>query len=267
MACSTMHEIFRKLRVRLAQPYAFAAFMRKGDLGERVAADVIASRHEVVEQYPQRVDVGRDSRWASVQHFWSQIQWGSSEAAHRLRGTVIDKPPARAKVHQRRTAIFLAHHVMCLDITVQNARLMNGFDCPTQITADERRFSRGQRSVRFQELAKCATLDEFHPYADVVVCAIEGVDGHDIRVPNAGEQLRLAQHALRTLRACGPGSRDQFERHIERQLAVVSAVDGTERPFPNLVEDQKVPPARRGYGVTSGCPALGGAVKSRWRLR
>ena len=87
-----------------------------------------------------------------VEHFGRQVERRAGEARDAARAGVAQL--AGAEVHQDDAAALLAHHVLRLDVAMDEAGAVDGGERAAQILADERRFARAERRPALQQLAR-----------------------------------------------------------------------------------------------------------------
>ena len=139
---------------------------------------------------------------------------------------------AGAEIHEHDPAAGFAHHVVRLDVAVQQPGLVHRGHGTAQIDADERSLLCAEHAAGGERLLERQTLDELHPETDGLVVLIDAVDRHDIRVAHASQQPRFLNHRGRALRIVHDLQRDfAFERRVPRQ------VDGPEPPATELAAD------------------------------
>src|SRR5262245_15796960 len=85
----------------------------------------------------------------------------------------------------------VTHDVLCLDITVEQTRLMNRRQRPADLHADLDHVGHRERADVAKLLFQRRAMNELHPYPDHVVNAVGTVDGDDIGMADAGEQPSL----------------------------------------------------------------------------
>ena len=128
---------------------------------ERRALDRMASREQVEQQDAEAVDLARRRRRAPLEQLGRHVERRAEQVARRRAFGVA----RAAEVHQDDAAADLAHHVVRLDVAVQEAGGVQRGERPAQVEPDARRLARAHRALRIDEVGERAALDELHPDA------------------------------------------------------------------------------------------------------
>lgn len=117
------------------------------------------------------------------------------------------------------------HHVVRLDVAVQDARLVGGVQSIQDLEPDPRRLARAQRAL-LERRAEGAALDELHddPRLAVLDRHVMDVDDRGVVQPRRGP--RLAPHALEGGRPLPLGQVVGDPRFLDRDLTVDRLVLG-----------------------------------------
>ena len=99
--------------------------------------------------------------------------------AVRLTSVTIDGPPTSAEVAQHQAALLVAHHVLRLDVAMQQPFLVHRAQRATKLDADLGRLGRLERTVGVQFLLERAPLDDLHPETHPPIDPIGTVNGDD----------------------------------------------------------------------------------------
>ena len=121
---------------------------------------------------------------AAGQHLRRQIERRSGDV--RLRRAV--QLTAGAEIHQHQPAVVGDHHVLRLDIAMQQARRVDRRHRATHLDADSCDFLLRKCRPVAKRLFERAALDELHPQPDAAVDPFSAVDRDDVRMADAGEQ-------------------------------------------------------------------------------
>jgi hypothetical protein len=125
--------------------------MRVADVGDAVPAYRPRSRDEMEQEHADRVDICRRIGPVPEQQLGRSIERCANDAWIRIERDI--EHAARAEVHDDDSAGALAHHVLGLDVAVDEAHRMNSRERATDGETDERRFLRAHRTFRFDEIA------------------------------------------------------------------------------------------------------------------
>ena len=151
---------------------------------------------------------------------------------------------AGAEVHEDRAAALLAHHVLRLDVAVDEAAAVDRGERLAEIDADGRRFLGAQRTAGAQLVFHRAAVDELHPQADEVVRPLDAVDDDDVAVADLGEERSLAEHAARERAGVLGRDREELERDVAAER-VARAIDLRESSLADRFEHRQRSPRRR----------------------
>ena len=79
---------------------------------------------------------------------------------------------ARAEIHQHDPAAVFAHHVLGLDVAMDDAGAMTAEKRAAEIDADEQCFLRPERATLDEQMLERAAVNELHPQTDTAVDAV-----------------------------------------------------------------------------------------------
>src|SRR5439155_11556334 len=99
-----------------------------------------------------------------------------------------------AKVHQEYAASFLAHHVLRLDVAMEEAGVMHGRERAADAEPDQRRLMSAEGPPLLQQLVEPPALDELHPESHPAIDALGSVHGDDVRMSDAGQEASFRDH-------------------------------------------------------------------------
>ena len=95
------------------------------------------------------------------------------------------------EVHEHDATAGFTHHVLGLDVAMQQARGMDGAQGAAEIDADLRNLAWRQRAAFRKQCLERAPLDELGPDADLAVQRFGPVDGEHIGMAHARQQPRF----------------------------------------------------------------------------
>ena len=194
-------------------------------LVDRSALDRIRARDEVVEQHSQTRRC-LSQRWAIGQSTTREpdtVVCPSAVSRGRLtRRQVILAGP---EVDQHDAAGRLAHHVLGLDVAVQQPDGVRRRQRAAEIDADRDGFGHRERSALLKPCGERLAVDELGPDAGLSVDALGAVDGDDIRMSNAREQTAFLDRPARLIRGLLLGLVEQFQRDLAIEAGVPGAID------------------------------------------
>jgi hypothetical protein len=100
--------------------------------GPRRPGDRIRFRQNVVEQHTDAVDVASDRGVFSGRELWCEIERCAREACR----AIVAKFASGAEIHEHNSPIVRHHHVLRLDVAVQEACSMYGRNGVTELDPD-----------------------------------------------------------------------------------------------------------------------------------
>ena len=166
-----------------------------------------------------------------------------------------------AEIHEDDAAAVLAHHVLCLDVAVDDADAMDGAKSARhKVVAGNPAFSGAEPALSFHDLRERLTVNQLHTDADVAIEIARVVDRDDVRCrtsPAVGLLEGLLDLPGMTLGDC-----NQLERDFTRQRRMERTVDGAEAAMADLVENLEFARA-----ITPSLPQAGAAVDGRAAVR
>ncbi len=216
-----LHERARQIRALVAEPADAPLCVPLAHLRQRAGHDREAPGREVVEQHAGAVDVAVSRGTIAAQHLRRHVQRRAGE----IRNGGLARQIALAsgaEVHQQDAAAPIAHHVLRLDVAMQQAGRVHGGQRFTDVHADERRLARGEPALLLQDLFERPAFDELHPEPGVAVGARRAEHRHDTAVPDAREQPSFGGDDGRVRALLGLG--DQLERDFAIELRIPGPV-------------------------------------------
>ena len=242
-----MHEPARQIGSQIGEPLAPFSSVCLGDSLERRTRDGPIPGHEMEQQHTHAVDVARNCGDGTVKELRGEIERGA-------RGTPARRPVsahfACAEIHQHDAAARLAHHVLRLDVTMNEARFMNRRDGAAQVDPDERCLARPEHSACRQHSGEREPVDELHPQPDNAVVLIHSINRDDVRVPHARKQTRFPDDFRRAA-----GVAEKLHGDIALQHGIPCEIDGGKVAAADLVSELQRAPARHTIlaDLGSGC--------------
>src|SRR5205823_3068330 len=133
-------------------------------LAHRPPTHWIRAADEMVEQDAETVDVAPNCRSFPPQHFRREIEWRAGQ----IRRRVVLKLSTSAEVHQQDAPVFGSHHVVRLDIPMEQAGGMHRRHCATQLETYVDCLGGADHLAPLERLLERVATNELHPEADVV---------------------------------------------------------------------------------------------------
>ena len=193
------------------------------------------------EQDADAVDVALDGGFAAREQLGREVE---RRARHPARPDVTIGVPqaARAEVHEDDASAFFAHHVAGLDVAMDEAGGMRRGERAAQLAADQGRFARAERALRFEQRFERPPAHELHRQADAAFVFLGAVDVDDVGVADAGHDAAFVQHPRGNLIECAAGARpQQLQRDVAMQ-GIAGAIDLAERAFADLFDQRESAP-------------------------
>ena len=129
-----------------------------------------------------------------------------------------------AEVEDADVPVFRDHHVLGLEVPVNDAGLVRARKTVGDLDGDIEELLDGQRA-RLNELAKSPAFDELHRDVDGAVGTADVVDVDDVGMIQAGGRARFLLEAPPPFGVRREVGRQHLQRDIAAQPAVVRAVD------------------------------------------
>ena len=211
----------------------------------------VRSGEKVVEQHTEAVDVAPDRRFLASQQLGCEVERRAGETS----GGVVAQLASRAEVHQHDAAIVRQHHVMALDVAMQQTGAVHGANRAAEINADLNGLRYSEAPALLEQLFERASLDELHPQADLVANLLGAVDGDDVRMANLRQQSAFFDDRAGACLAGQRVGRQELERDFAVEPSVAGAVDLSESAAANRRNQLQVSPS---FKV---CSALGCRIR------
>ena len=179
----------RHFRSESLQRTSFSVFVRPAKRSEIRARRRVAARKEEEQQDADAVDVGLD-RWTAGarQHLRREVQRRAGEIDRRGFAAIAAGP----EVHQDHAAVAGHHHVLCLDVAVEQPRRVHRCDSTAERMPYRRDLPRCESPpIVDDQLMQRATVDVFRPQPHAIVDPLSAVDGDDVGMPDPGKQPTL----------------------------------------------------------------------------
>ncbi len=191
----------------------------------RVAGEGKLAEHHLVEHDAQRVDVRADVHQFAAPLLGGHVGRGAQDAA---RGGELGRPGEHlgdAEVGQVGVVALVEQHVVRLQVAVDDALFVGEGQRTGDLAEHPRRQRQRQRPAR-QAVVQAATAYGLHDDVDVLAFAPEVNDRQDVRVLQAGDELRLVLEAGDELLVVGQLSRHHLDGHVAVHRSLAGQVDG-----------------------------------------
>ena len=172
---------------------------------------------EMEQQDAGAVDVAARRSGLAVEDLRRQVQRRASEAA--AGGFVGLHVVAGTEVHQHGAPAGGPHHVLGLDVAVDEPGAVHRRQGPGDVDAEQHRLARIERSLLRHQLLERAALQQLHRNADVAADAVGAEDPDDIRMAELGEQPRIVQRPVGVQKRRRLDGTDDLERHVQVRLS------------------------------------------------
>ena len=173
-----------------------------------------------------------------LQHLGCEIEWRSGQ----IRRCVVLELSAGAEVHQHDAAVFGSHHVVRLDIPMQQAGAVHGRHRATELETDVDSFGGADHLPLVEDLLEGVAANELHPQADPISNLLGAVDGDYVRMPHPREQSAFVDDCGRCTFAGGAIGRQELQRDLAIEPRIPGAVDLSERAPADPLDNPKVTP-------------------------
>ena len=233
--------------------------MGKADVTQASCADGIRAGHKVVEKHAETVDVALDGGFAAGKNLRRQIKGRSGQ----IGGGVVRELASRAKVHQHGPAVFSQHHVLGLDVTMQQALVVHGRNRLTELNADLSSFRPAEHFAFVNDLLERAAPDEFHPETDPSSNLLGAVDRDYVRMTHAGEQPAFLDDGRRRTVAGRSIRGQQLERHLPIEPGVPGPIHVAECAAADPLEHAQMSPV---FYLFATIPSVGDRGRC-WRKK
>ena len=138
---------------------------------------------------------------------------------------VVLREPRQAEVHHAYGAVLRDHHVLRLEVAVDDARRVRRRQSASGGEEDVQDLPASCAARRAQPLLDRLPVDQLHRDEHAVAERAGVVDGDDVRVREAGDGARLAEQPRATLAGAAVEPLHDLEGDAAVQLRVVSRVD------------------------------------------
>ena len=212
--------------------------MGKTDITQASRLDWVRAGHQVVEKDAETVDIALHGGLSAAKNLRRQIEGRPGE----IRGGVVRELASRAKVHQHGPAVFSQHHVLGLDVTMEQALVVHGRDCLTELNADLNSFRPAEHFAIVDDLLERAAPNEFHPETDPSSDLLGAVDRDDVRMTDAREQPAFLDDGRRRTVAGRSIRGQQLERHLPIEPGVPGPIHLAECAAADPLEHAQMSP-------------------------
>ncbi len=213
--------------------------MRVAELRHAVALHRETAGCAVEQQHTQAVDVGRLRAATFEQHLRCHVV----RCALALDRFVSQVGGSSTQIDQIQMAPDLTNHVLCFNVPVENARLVQRSQGARQLDPDVAGLDRIHRPLTSQDSLERLALDKLHPEAHPTVVHFRSVDPQQILVAQVRQEPRLLEEAIHSLPALFVGGlREQLERDFPMQHVFPGSEDLAESTGTNAFHETQVPP-------------------------
>ena len=161
-----------------------AALLGTANLAHGPCLHRIRTGDEVIEEDAETVNVTPNRRLLPLQHLGCEIEGRSGEIGR----CVVVEFSAGTEVHEHDAPVFGSHHVVPLDISMQQAGPMHRRHRAAELETDADSFGGADHLSLVEDLLEGVAANELHPQADLISNLLRAVDGDDIRMSYFGEQ-------------------------------------------------------------------------------
>ena len=183
----------------------------------------------------------------------------TSPADHAQLGPLL----TRTEIHQNQPSALLPHHVLSLDVSMDQTGVVHGRQSSTELVPDESGLAGTERAVTDKHLLERHPAHELHPEADPTIVFAGSVNGDDIRMTDASQRLPFVQQPRCELLVGRGGTPQELDGDGSIELRVVGAIDGAERALADFLDQDEFAPSLRdrrraspGSLVSRVCPSL-----------
>ena len=161
-----------------------AALVRTAKFAQGPCMHWIRAGDEVIEQDAETVNVAPHRGLLLLQHLGCEIEGRAGQ----IRPCVVLEVSASAEVHEDDAPVFGAHHVVRLDVPMQQAGAVHRRHRATELETYADSFGGADHLSLVEDLLERVAVNELHPQADLIRNLLGAVDGDHVRMPHAGEQ-------------------------------------------------------------------------------
>ncbi len=193
------------------------------DLERRVARERDRAREHLVEDDPDRVDVGGGADRRAPRLLGRQVLRRADDRAGL--GHLARPGAGDAEVHHLQPPVRCDRDVVRLDVAVDDAVAVREPERREDLACVVDRDRDRRRTARDQELLEGAALQVLHRDVVGALGLAAVVDRDDVRMRQPGRVLRLAAEALDELLVLRVAVVEHLQRHAAAQLLVLGEVD------------------------------------------
>ena len=236
-------ELRRHIGPRGLNSGPLAALVRTANLAHGPCLHWIRAGDEVIEQDAEAVDVAPNRGPLPLQDLGCEIEGRSGE----IRRGVVVELSARAEVHQHDAAVFGPHHVVRLDIPMQQAGAMHRRHRAAELETDADSLGGADHLSLVEDLLEGVAANELHPQADLI-----GNCSAPWMVTTFGCRTRASNRPSWMIADAARSPEDAFGRQeFQRDLAIeprvpgpVDLSEGARGRSARRAEDDSTSPAR-----------------------
>ena len=192
----------------------------------------------MIEQDAETVNVAPHRGLLPLQHLGCEIEGRAGQ----IRRCVVLELSASAEVHQDDAPVFGSHHVVRLDVPMQQAGAVHRRHRATELETDADSFGGADHLSLVEDLLEGLAANELHPQADLIGNLLGAVDGDHVRMPHAGEQSAFVDDRGRRAIAGGGTGGQELQRDFAIEPRIPGAVHLSERAPADLLEEPKMTP-------------------------
>ena len=179
-----LHDRLREVGAEIAQLLAGTHRVGPLDIRHRGTVNRHASSEQEEQQDAEAVHVGGDRCAGAVEKLGRHVERCAGED---LRRPTRQERLGAAEIHQDDAPADFSHHVLRLDVAVQEPGTVQRGQGPAEIDADAGHFPRAHRSGVAHHLGERLPFDVLHPDPDLAVVLVGAVGRDDVGVTDASE--------------------------------------------------------------------------------
>ncbi len=213
------------------------------DLHRRVAREGHRPRQHLVEEDADGVEVGALVDPGAPRLFRREVLGGADDGAGL--GHLADPGPGDAEVRHLQAPVRVGHHVVRLDVAVDDALAMREAERAEHLAGELDRVADRERPAGDDELLQAPPVEVLHRDVVGALGLAPVVDRDDVRVREAGGVLRLAAEALDERLVVRVAVVQDLDRNPAPELLVLGQVDVCHPARAELPDDPVAPVEER----------------------
>ena len=191
---------------------------------------------QLIKDQAHREDVGTLVEILAQGLLRRHVVHGADQGAG-LGHAVAFEGAGQAEIHHQHPAGLVAHDVLRLQVAVNDACAVRGFERAAGLLHDLDRFLGSKFSLLLHQAAQVLTLDELHGDELHAVGLAQVVDPDDVLVGDLGGQKQFLLEAVNDGLVAGQIRADDFQRHHAIQFDVARLVDRAHPAFAQDLQD------------------------------